>query len=114
MGGLKRESGLWHDFHGNGPEVDPDQTTVEETGAWSGSYLGKNLLSGVGGYYCSESGSCNQNECNYITLTITMPEAIKFDEYSLRQADGMGYNPSEFILEGKPTESSEWQVISSV
>merc|ERR1712087_344856 len=59
----------------------PSETTVTDTGMWSGSYPGKNLLSGVGGYYCSESGSCNQNECNYATVTITMPKAIKFDEY---------------------------------
>jgi len=23
--GMKRENGLWHDFHGNGPESDPGQ-----------------------------------------------------------------------------------------
>jgi len=93
----------------------PVGTTVTDTGYnHSGrQYSGPALIPGVNLYYCSEHLSCNSGICDE-TVTFTMPTAIIFNEYSLTQADGMPYNPKSFTLEGKQSDSSKWQVISSV
>ena len=78
--------------------VFPAGTKTQHSGLWSRSYPADNLIKNSG-YYCSENGSFKNSMGNEVVL-VTMPKAVSFDSFSLKQHDGMGYSPKGFVVTG--------------
>ena len=85
-------------FNQGKPVAFPAGTKSEHEGIWSGKCHSDNLVADKG-YYCSEKGSFKAGKGSEKVL-VTMPKAVSFDSFSLKQHDGMGYSPKGFVVTG--------------
>lgn len=98
--------------------------TATDSGNWGNAYPAGNVLD-EGPQYCSEQGSFTPNPAdNGVTSVASEPESVTlafqtpatFDQFQLAQNDGMGYNPMDFVLEGRPegSDPSSWTTLLQV
>ena len=88
----------------NGVKIDLQSLNpvVTDTGFWrSGahSYIGEEILEGVGLSYCSEPIQCTSDVLDDEIVTIRLDQPVAFSSFELQQSSKLAYRPEEFTLD---------------
>jgi len=75
---------------------------VTDTGSWrSGAhtYIGQEILEGIGLSYCSEPIQCTSDVLDDEIVTIRLDQTVAFSSFDLQQSSKLAYRPEEFTLD---------------
>ena len=82
---------------------------IADTGHWDGGYVGANILTNGGTYYCSDPDSFDSTtkpkDKNGETITVTLKTPVHFDGFELRAYPNMACNPKVFTIQALPFPS---------